>query len=265
MRSARYSYRYLSVLLHLLSGVITVGLLFPFLDRSERDKRLSRWSARLLAVVGMRVVVQGRSPAIRAGGALLVANHVSWLDIHLIHSLLPARFVSKAEVRDWPIIGWLADKGGRTLFLERTRKADARRMNALMAGHMQDGDCLALFPEGTTSAGETVLPFFPSLFQPAIDAEITVYPTLIRYLDEAGKPSSVPAYYGEMSLLESMHNILGASGQVIEITFLPALAARGQTRRELAKLTESAIRAALAGDTNDSQPERAPRLQSVSH
>lgn len=260
MQSLPTHLRFVRLFAHLFAGVLTVLLLFPFLDRVEREKRLVRWAGKLLAVVGVRVRARGRPPTVRGGGALIVANHVSWLDIHLIHSLLPARFISKAEVRDWPVIGWLADKAGGTLFLERTSKADAKRMNELMAGHLREGDCLALFPEGTTSDGRALLPFFPSLFQPAVAAEAPVWPAVIRYLGADGSYSPAPAYYGDMSLAASLRTILRTPGLVAEIEFLPAIAARGLTRRELAAQAEAAIRATLAADGHDSRPGTADRL-----
>jgi 1-acyl-sn-glycerol-3-phosphate acyltransferase len=249
---------------HLFSGLLTVLLLFPFLDRTEREKRLVRWSAGLLGASGVRVTVRGRGPSVRGGGALIVANHVSWLDIHVIHSLMPARFISKAEVRQWPLIGWLADKAGGTLFLERTRKSDAKRMNEVMAGHLADGECLALFPEGTTSDGRGLLPFYASLLQPAVDASATVWPTVIRYRQN-GEHCEAAAYYGDMTLLESMIKVLGAGKIEAEIEFLPAIPVRGQARRELAAQAEEAIRAALDADGRDSQPGTAGRLPAVSH
>jgi len=246
---------------HILAGVLTTLFLFPFLDLSEREKRLVRWANKLLAVVGVRVVTRGRPPSVRSGGALIVANHVSWLDIYVIHSLLPARFVSKAEVRDWPVIGWLAEKAGRTLFLERSRKSDAKRMNEAMAGHLRDGDCLALFPEGTTSDGRDLLPFYPSLFQPAVDAGVTVWPARIRYLNAAGEYSPAAAYYGEMSMLASLRNILRAGQLVAEIDFLPTIQSQGLKRRELTSQAEAAIRATWAGDAPDNRSESAVRHQ----
>jgi 1-acyl-sn-glycerol-3-phosphate acyltransferase len=264
MRAFPVSLRLLRLFGHLLAGSLTVLLLFPFLDRGERGKRLVRWAARMLTGLGVRVAVKGRPPAVRGGGALIVANHVSWLDIHLIHSLLPARFISKAEVRDWPLIGWLADKAGGTLFLERTRKSDAKRMNEVMAGHLRDGDCLALFPEGTTSDGSALLPFFPSLFQPAVAAAATVWPAVIRYRRPDGGPCGAAAYYGDMSLLTSLGNVAREPGIVAEIEFLPVIAAAGLTRRDLAAQAESAIRAALAADGRDSPPGTADRHPAVS-
>jgi 1-acyl-sn-glycerol-3-phosphate acyltransferase len=244
---------YLRLGSHLVAGVLTVLFLFPFLDLGEREKRLVRWARHLLVVVGVRVVTRGRPPSVRSGGALIVANHVSWLDIYLIHSQLPARFVSKSEVRSWPVIGWLAEKAGRTLFLERTRKSDTKRMNDVMAGHLRAGDCLALFPEGTTSDGLDLLPFYPSLFQPAVDAGVTVWPARIRYLDASGEYSPAAAYFGEMSMLDSLRNILKAGHVVAEIEFLPTIASHGLKRRELVARAEAAIRATWVGDALDNR------------
>lgn len=247
MPSLSANFRLLRLAGHILAGVATVLFLFPFLDPGERARRLVRWAGRLLATVGVQVVVKGRPPAVRGGGALIVANHVSWLDIHVIHSQLPARFISKAEVRDWPVIGWLADKAGGTLFLERTRKSDARRMNELMAGHLRAGDCLALFPEGTTSDGQGLLPFYPGLFQPAVAAGAQVWPVLIRYLDDNGRHCPAAAYFGDMNLLTSVRSIVATPRIVAEIEFLAPIGAHGLARKELAGRAESAIRAAWAG------------------
>jgi len=242
----------------LASGSLTLLFLFPFLDRDERDRRLVRWAGRLLRIVGGRLKVAGRPPIVRSGGALIVANHVSWLDIHALHSVLPARFISKADIRNWPLIGWMAEATG-TLFLERTRKADAARMNREMAGHLKAGECLSLFPEGTTSDGIDVLPFYPSLLQPAIDAEARIWPLVIRYLDEQGRYNPVPAYFGGTTLLESLLRILREPFFYAELAFLPPIVASGRHRRELAKEIEASIRAVLADGGRDRAPETAAR------
>jgi len=244
---------------HLLGGALTVLLLFPHLDRPERARRVSRWAGRYLAILGIRVRVLGRPPSVRGGGVLLAANHLSWLDIHLLHSQLPARFVSKAEVRGWPLIGWLAEAAG-TVFLVREKKADAMRVNQIMAEHLRLGDCLALFPEGTTSDGSTLLSFYPSLFQPAVDAGAQVWPVRIRYLTPAGETCEAASYHGTMSLGESFLRIARLRGGIdAEITYLPPLDSTGLTRRELARLTEMAIRGAYAAPGN--APESTARLR----
>lgn len=232
---------------HLLAGVLTILLLFPRLDGTERARRLTRWASRMMAILRIRVVTRGEAPRPGEGGALLVSNHVSWLDIHVLHSLLPARFISKAEVRGWPIIGWLAEQVG-TVFLVREKKTDAMRVNQVMADHLRRGDLLALFPEGTTSDGNEVLPFYPSLFQPAVEARAELWPARLRYLDGEGRPSDAAPYFGGMTLAESLWRVACQDCIVVEVAFLPPIPHQeGLGRRDLARLCETVIRGDGAG------------------
>lgn len=237
----------------ILGGALTILLLFPFLKPDERDRRVVAWARKLLDSVRVRVTVYGRPPAVRGEGALIVANHVSWLDIHVLHSLLPSRFVSKAEVRDWPLIGWMASRAG-TLYLERTRKSDARRVSDEMAALLRDGECLALFPEGTTTDGTRLLPFYPSLLQPAVVAGARVWPAVIRYRHADGRINLDAAYHDDISLWQSLRRVLAQDEILAEVTFLPPIASVGLHRRELAGRAEAAIRAHLAADGDGSQP-----------
>ena len=231
------------LVLHLLAGAVIVLLRFPFLDRPARALRVTRWATRLLAILAVRVRVRGEPP--ESGGALIVANHVSWLDIHLLYHCLPARFISKAEVRRWPLFGWFAEAAG-TVFLVREKKSDAMRVNHLMADHLREGECLALFPEGTTSDGSGLMPFFSSLFQPAVEAQVPVWPVLIRYRNADATSCTEAAYYGQMSLGESLKKILYLRDLHAELTFLPAIASQGLSRRDLARTAEAAIRGEFA-------------------
>ena len=248
--------RILGTVSHLVAGALTVLLVFPRLDRPRRAAHVSRWAARLLAILGIQVRVLGRRPVSGQAGVLIAANHVSWLDIHLLHSLLPARFISKAEVRGWPLIGWLAEAAG-TVFLVREKKADAMRVNRAMAEHLRLGDCLALFPEGTTSDGSELLPFYPSLFQPAVEAGTQVWPVRIRYRTAAGERSEAAAYHGDMSLGQSFRRIVRARDIEAEVYFLPPIDSTGLSRRELARRTEDAIRG--GSDGPGSAPENSAR------
>lgn len=242
---------------HLLAGVLTILLLFPHLDETERGRRVTRWAAKMLAILGVEVVSRGRPPAVRGGGAMLVSNHVSWLDVHVFHSLLPVRFISKAEVRGWPVIGWLAEEVG-TVFLVREKKSDALRVNKLMAQHLRNGELLALFPEGTTSDGTAVLPFYPSLFQPAVEAQAQIWPVRLRYLDARGGHNEAAAYYGGMTLVESLWRVARQDRVVVEAEFLPVIPNQdGLGRRDLARQAETVIRGADAG--TDMAPESTAR------
>ncbi len=239
--------------LHVIAGVLFILRRFPRLSATQRDREVLAWAGRLLAILGVRVTVHGRPPDVHHSGALLVANHVSWLDISLLHSLCPVRFVSKAEVRDWPVVGRLAVASG-TLFLERSRKADAHRLNGEMADLLRAGDCLALFPEGTTSDGSGLLPFYPSLLQPAIQAGAPVWPVAIRYRHPDGRLNLDAAYFNHMSLGRSLLKILGQREIRAEVHFLDPIPTAGQRRRELAGQAAAAIRAVLADDGRDSRP-----------
>ncbi len=224
-----------------LTGVGTALFLYPSMDRAARNRQLMAWARSLMRILNIELRVSGTPPV---GGAVLVANHVSWLDIHVLHSLLPARFISKAEVRDWPLVGQLAKAAG-TLFITREKKSDAIRVNQEMAAELRAGECLAFFPEGTTSDGQGMRAFFPSLFQPAVEAGCPVIPVSIRYLNPQGGPCLEAAYHGEMTLLDSFWRIAKLRGLVVEVAFLPVLENNGNHRRELAKQAEAAIRSAL--------------------
>ena len=249
----------LRVALHILAGSLTVLTLFPRLDRPARSQRVSLWAAKLLAILRVEIVVKGDPETAHRAGALLVANHVSWMDIYVIFSVARTRFISKAEVRGWPVIGWLAEAAG-TLFLTREKKSDAMRLNRMMANHLRAGDCLTLFPEGTTTDGSDLLPFYTSLFQPAVDAEAPVWPVLIRYLTPEGEHCPDAAYHGGTSLGESLLRIARLEGVRAEVSFLAPIPSQGMRRRELAEAAEAAIRERFAIPLNgaDAAPGNAP-------
>lgn len=241
------------LVLHLLGGLVQVGLLFPFCGRLRRDRRVGRWSARLLAILGIDVHVIGSPPAAAGRPAVLVANHVSWLDIQLIHSIWQVRFVAKSEVRSWPLIGWLAARTG-TLFIERGKNRHAARINQSIHAAFQRGDVIGVFPEGSTSSGLEVTRFHASLLQPAVDEAAQVYPVALRYLDEAGNVDIEASYVGETTLPESFGMILRRRRIRAELSFLPVIDAAGKTRRELAAATQSAIATALNLPFSDRKP-----------
>ncbi len=224
-----------------LSGVVTALVFYPRLDRAARDRQVTAWAKKLMRILQIELRLSGVPPS---GGGVLVANHISWLDIHVLHSILPVRFISKAEVRDWPLLGRLAKASG-TLFISREKKSDALRVNQEMAAELRAGECLAFFPEGTTSDGLNMRTFFPSLFQPALDAGCPVYPAAIRYLNLHGEPCLEAAYHGDMTLLASFWRIAKLHGMVVEVAFLPGLPNDGGHRRDMAKQAEAAIRSAL--------------------
>jgi 1-acyl-sn-glycerol-3-phosphate acyltransferase len=224
------------LLLHLVWGVAVAGLLFPLFGTARRDRFIMAWARRLLRVLGVRAHLAA-APAL-PGGALLVCNHVSWLDIYLIYATQRVHFVSKAEVRAWPVAGWLARKTG-TLFLERGRRADTVRVNAEMRSLLEAGAWVAVFPEGTTSDGRGLRRFLPSLLQPAVELNCPIVPAALRYHTLAGQYSSAPAYIDEINMWQSLKNIVSEPGIIAELRFGEPILPNGH-RRDLAAQAEAA-------------------------
>lgn len=226
--------------LHLAAGLATVAAIYPFVGRPLRQRLKQRWSRKLLTILGIRLRVSGDLQP----GALLVANHVSWIDIFVINAATPTAFVSKAEVRGWPAIGWLAEKTD-TLFIERGRRQHVQHIAHAMAERLAAGQSVAFFPEGTTTDGTTLLPFHAGLFQPAIAAGVPVQPVVVRYATRDGRHSTAPAYAGDTSFVECLWATVTSRGLVAELDGLAALPTAGGERRELARRAETAIRERL--------------------
>ena len=232
----RRSYRLIRLGLHLLQAIFFAGVLFPIVGTRQRDWLISYWSRQLLKVLGVRVQA---APAPQVPeGALLVSNHISWLDIYLIYGARRVHFVSKAEVRQWPLVGWLAHQGG-TLFIERGRRADTARINQEMRDLMQHGAWVGIFPEGTTGDGREVHKFYSSLLQPAVELGCPIVPAAIRYTKN-GQYTPTPAYIGGISLWESLQRIISEKGLVAELRFGEPFAPEHH-RRELAVHAEAAV------------------------
>lgn len=237
--------RFVLLMLHLLAGVARAAVLLPLAGPQRRIEMIRDWAARILKILAVDLVVTGHAPGLSERGGLFVANHVSWLDIYLLNAARPVRFVSKSEVRDWPVIGWLAEKTG-TLFIRRSRRHDTARINSEVTAALKQGDCVALFPEGTTSDGSVLRPFHTSLLQPAIDAGARLWPVAIRYRNRDGSASTAAPYIDDMSFGASLRRILAQPEVVAEMEYLEPLAVQGRSRRELAVLAEAAIASALS-------------------
>ena len=167
----------LRLVLHLLHGVWIVAVRFPRMSEASKSEINRVWSNKMLGLVGMRLVVHHDERRIDHG-ALVVGNHVSWLDIYVINAWRPTPFVSKAEVRKWPVVGWLAHRLG-TIFIHREKRRDAHRTMHEIVERVSSGGMVCLFPEGTTSDGTSLLPFHTNLFQAAVSAQCPVQPVCL--------------------------------------------------------------------------------------
>jgi 1-acyl-sn-glycerol-3-phosphate acyltransferase len=245
MRSLVAAWRLFRATLHVLHGMLVMTR-FPQLDAAGRHERIRWWSAGLLRSMGLTLQVSGTAP--RPGATLLVANHISWLDIAAIHAAVPhARFVSKADVLHWPLLGWLIRNAG-TLFIERERKRDALRVVHAMADALKAGDTVAIFPEGTTGTGPEPLPFHANLLQAAVATGAPVQPVVLRFGDAQAACSEAVVYIGDTSLLQSMWRVASARGLSAFVQILPPVAAGAHSeRRALAEHLRELIREKLPG------------------
>lgn len=208
---------------------------------AERARRTGRWAQRVLRVLDVRCEVQGCLPG---GPVLVVANHVSWLDVVVLLALAPRlRFVAKADVRRWPLVGALA-AGAGTLFIERGSARAAHAMADALAAHLAGGAGIAVFPEGTTSVGQGVGPLAAALFEPACRTGCTVQPVALRYDDGAGGRHA--AYVGDDGFVASLWRLCRARDVTCHVRVLTAEDARGSDRRTLAGRVQRQLEAGIA-------------------
>lgn len=229
MKSLRVAAKLSRALVHTLSGFWIIRTRFPKWDDAARQQAVSDWARQMLCVMGIELVRKGQPLA--TGPVLLTANHVSWLDILVMHATGYCRFVSKADIKHWPMLGTMAAEAG-TLFIERESRRDAHRVVHHMVEHLQAGEVLAVFPEGTTGDGLTLKPFHANLIQAAISANVPVQPLALRFVDShSGQTSQAPRYVDDDTLLSSVWATLTARGLQAEVTVGLPSHAKGRDRR----------------------------------
>jgi 1-acyl-sn-glycerol-3-phosphate acyltransferase len=226
---------------HMLAGVARLALRSSRWTEDQRQREIGRWSRRLLYIAGVHVRSDGTAPA----GGLVVMNHISWLDIFVLNSVAPSRFVSKSEVARWPLVGYLCTRSG-TVYIERGRKRAARLANEAIRTALAGGERVAVFPEGTTSHGDHVMHFHAALLQPAIDTGGQAHPATLRYTNRKGEATRAPSYVGDQSLLASIWELLSERHIVAHLSFGTPVATAGLHRRALADLLHDAVSRRLA-------------------
>lgn len=234
------------LLIHICRGLLTAAVVLPLVSPLKREAIIRNWSRRLLQVFNIRLVSHGRVPSMDTTGIMFVANHVSWIDIYAINAVRPVRFIAMAEIRRWPVFGWLAAQAN-TLFTDRAKRQDAGKMVEITAQSLRTGDCLCYFPEGTTTHGNMLKPFKNSLLQAAIQAEARVWPLAIRYPGSDGQFNTALSY-ANVSLLQSVRKVLAQHAPEVEIFFGEPIDASGQDRRAVSAQARAFISHSLKLD-----------------
>lgn len=233
----------LSVLLFTaLQGCVQFALLRRRKKLSARDRAewLHHPCATALQRLGIEITAEGAFPS----HGLLVANHLSYLDILVFSALSPCVFVSKKEVRSWPLFGLMAEMAG-TVFVDRARSSDTHRANSEMTEALSEGSVVVLFPEGTSSDGSTVLPFRPALFEAAVRAGTDVSAACISYEVEEGSASNDVCYWGSMTFFPHLLRLLSKKKIRARVRFSADIK-RFEDRKLAAQATRETV-ASLAG------------------
>jgi 1-acyl-sn-glycerol-3-phosphate acyltransferase len=247
------------MLWHAAVAALLLRVVYPRISFERRRAVIRWWSRKLLRILNVRTRVEGEAPAATERGAMIAANHVSWLDIFLVSSVRPTRFIAKSEIRDWPIAGWIADKAG-TLFIRRDQWRDTARINAKVRAALAEGDCVGLFPEGITTEGDRLLKFHSSLFEPAVANHAHVHPAAIRYESADGTLCREMSFFGERSFMESLALIIGQRSVTACVSFAAPVETEGATRREVTKAAEARVATLLNLPIAGTEPGRAAGL-----
>lgn len=248
MHTLRRLYRFNRLVLHVLWGVAL--LLFKVgVDPNQHGQRdwriICGWMAGLCRILGLKVKVTGEPTM---GPALFVANHISWHDIVVLQSLAPTGFVAKYEIRDWPLIGWMAHRGA-TLFIRRGKRESLQQLKDAMTARLQARQNLLIFPEGTTTAGDTVNPFRTRLLEPAIEMALPVQPVAIHYACD-GKRCRDLAFIDDETFLSHAWRLLGEKHIDVLVHFCRPVDTRSIDRRKLGRIAQTEIMQALRGRLN---------------
>jgi 1-acyl-sn-glycerol-3-phosphate acyltransferase len=222
---------------------MVLWLKFPRLRRDQRLHEIQRWATRVLLILDIEVQYSG--PLNMSSAMLVVANHLSWLDVLVIQSLTPGVFVAKAEVKHWPLIGWMARACG-TIFVERASPRSARAMVGDTMNALDQGYSVIAFPEGTSSDGSDVGVFHANIFEGAIKARTDVQPLSLRYVHAAtGLPQEAALFLGDMTLVTSLRRVMASSAITTQVHFGACIGSQGQTRKSLASQAQQSIRRQL--------------------
>ena len=230
--------KYLRLLAAFANAFVILWFKFPRASREQKLAHIQTWCIHVLKVMGVQLNITHSATFVRSNKMqLLVANHVSWLDVLVIQALQPCVFVAKSEVRQWPLVGGLATACG-VVFVDRSSSSAARKMVEDVAMALHHGYCVAGFPEGTSSEGHVVSLFHANLFEAAIHREADVLPLALRYTDPmTGQLCLKAAFVGDTGFITSLHRVMCMHQLNVDVNIGKTVSPLGHSRRTLAHLS----------------------------
>jgi 1-acyl-sn-glycerol-3-phosphate acyltransferase len=239
----RFTFRSLMLagfLVFLLFPAVLVIHYYRRLETQQGSRKADRggiWLANSLAwLFGVRVEVSGTAVD---GPVFFAANHISWLDIPVLHAGCAMGFVGKAEIDTWPIFNFIARAGG-TIFHHRGSHDSAADVTSAMVQRLQQGRAVTIFPEGGIKPGAEVRVFHARMFRPAVEVGCPVQPVMVRYMQDGQRDDDFSFREGE-SMIRNFLRVLARRGVVADLHFLPPISAAGKPRRELAEASRAAV------------------------
>ncbi|MET1025467.1 MAG: lysophospholipid acyltransferase family protein [Pseudoxanthomonas sp.] len=247
-RAFRYLLRIPLLLVHvtvmlplMLLTMVPLWAGLPVAGRTFKQFSVEHWSAALMRIFGFRLRCSG-TPL--KGAVMFVSNHVSWVDIEMVHSQRMVGFVAKQEIRNWPVVGWLAARG-ETIFHQRGSTESLGGVMDAMLERLREGRPVAVFPEGRTRDGSEVGAFHARIFQPAVEAGVPVQPVALRY-GAHGEAQMVVAFGPRESFFANFLRLLGEPSRDADVCFLePIYPDQVQGRRQIADTARARIIAAM--------------------
>lgn len=234
----RAFFRAVRLAIHALAAVFYCGVVYLFISDEAKDRYVRRWSQKLMAIAGISLKIN--NPDLISSRALIVSNHISWLDIFLIYSHVNGHFIAKSTMKNWPVFGFLGRKVG-TLYLDRTSGRNLKETLGKMMDNLNGNERCIFFPEGTTAEQGNMLPFHPNLFEGAISVGMPIQPFAIRYVMPDGSYAKAVDFFGNIGMGESIQRIFNADGITAELTILPPIDSADKHRKVLAQEVRTVI------------------------
>lgn len=248
----------LHLLIHVVGAIFTTTFLYPFMDESGRKRYVQKWSKKLLDICHVSVKINNAE--LLSHRALIVSNHISWLDIFLIYSVTHGHFIAKADMANWPMIGLLSRKVG-TLFLERNSTRQLKNTLETLVWKLKARERVIFFPEGTTSKQGEMLPFHPNLFEGAIHAALPVQPFALKYVNRQGEYENAVDSHGDITFGQSVASIIRQDYIRAELTILPAIDPEGMHRKTLSFMAQKTIISVLSASPEAEIPDTPPETR----